>query len=103
MSDWQVGDLAVCVDDTQQCRVETGELTHAERKAGLRFLVRGRGYIITRIVEHWTGRQGVFIQGQPVARPYAADRFAKLRPDAHEKREEEFVTLLKRSRKRVSA
>jgi hypothetical protein len=43
------------------------------------------------------------LSGQFVDHPYAADRFAKIRPDEHAPCEAEFVTLLNRSKRRVEA
>jgi hypothetical protein len=101
MSDWQVGDLAVCVD-ASPCRCERCEVLGRVAIVGLR---EGASYAVlevclddgyeyirfavqTRRNNHWLGWAG-------------SDRFRKIRPDKHEECESEFVTLLKR--RKVSA
>lgn len=92
MSDWQVGDLAVCVD------------------AGLRQsfgphlgcgLVLGRIYRVEAIGAPSIAGLPTLIVSE-VGRKIA-DRFRKILPDKHEECEPEFVTLLKRIKRTVSA
>lgn len=97
MSDWQVGDLAVCVDGgpgrDSRWRV-CGQLFRegdGPLEAGQIYTVRA----IRADVDHLAFGL-VEIPG-----PWRADRFRKLRPDAHEACEEEFATLLKRAPAKV--
>jgi hypothetical protein len=92
MSDWQVGDLAVCVDNAVRCR---------ESRAGI--LVLGRAYKVA-VLGSPRGTD-IFCLGfrdhahtarKGFTPAFAAERFRKIRPDKHEACEEEFVTLLKR-------
>lgn len=93
MTDWAVGDLAVCVDDTPiaaygLCRCRSGA---AYRVAGI--TPAGRAPC------HRCGACcGLFLVGlESISRHgFAGCRFRKIRPDEHEACEQEFVTLLKR-------
>jgi hypothetical protein len=98
MSDWQVGDLAVCVDDRPdhlgENHLELGRIYRVTGVCPVGLSVFGMG-------------TGLLLEG--VAFPAwatggaAARRFRKVRPDEHESCEPEFVTLLERSRKTVRA
>lgn len=92
MSDWQVGDLAVCVR-AGPCQCGCG---------GTQALVEGRIYRVLGIVVH-PERLGldVGVEPPPGHSSLNAARFRKILPDKHEPCEEEFVTLL--NRKKVSA
>jgi hypothetical protein len=89
MSDWQVGDLAVCVDD-QPRHGDTQDLEFANLKAGR----------VYRVVKVTWGGHGLHVDGAPVKREsgWWSDRFRKVTPDKREACEDEFVTLLKRIR-----
>ena len=92
MSDWQVGDLAVCVelDDIhpvwrKQCALKVGE---SYRVAALH-------------TSPWNGSVLLDLGWPNHAFQYfhpAAWRFRKIRPDEHEACEPKFVTLLKRTK-----
>ena len=85
--DWQVGDLAVCVDD-RPCHC--GATDPAIRIGAVYTVVR-----VMPPVAHQVGL--LFEEADPVGHPaFGADRFRKIRPDEHEACEEEFVTLIKR-------
>jgi hypothetical protein len=98
MSDWQVGDLAVCVDAEPQA----GDFI---RDSQLRV---GSVYTVTRVLLSG-GRGdrtaiGLSLLGMRPAggrEGYCEDRFRKIRPDEHEACEPEFVTLLKRTKVRA--
>lgn len=95
-SDWQVGDLAVCVDASP-------------RPDGIAVdLVEGRTYHVTAVCPPGRSKfgfhTGLQLRGAtPVGRAFAECRFRKVRPDEHKACEEEFQTLLRRSRNLVSA
>jgi hypothetical protein len=105
MSDWQVGDLAVCVDDSP-----------ARHGPAIRCLSAGIAYTVSR-VRYWNGAGkphgpalylvGVSYHGSPrpngEPRGWHSNRFRKIRPDEHEDCEPEFVELLNRIRRKVSA
>ena len=102
MSDWQVGDLAVCVDDSP-CRCGA-PCRHPQNHAIQ--MVAGRTYT----VNHWIVFQGklyLTLAGVKIISHWGvhgrADRFRKIRPDEHEACEEEFVTLLNRTKRTVRA
>lgn len=96
MNDWQVGDLALCVDDSP-CGCCGADAAY----------VLGRAYVVDAV--EWGFNHA---RNQPIlalrlrgVRPRAghapganADRFRKIRPDEHEPCEEEFVTLIRKSR-----
>jgi hypothetical protein len=100
--DWQVGDLAVCVDARPGLY-------------GPSSLVEGRCYTVAEVlvranpIPSGIGPSAcglLFIEirpADPTDIAFAAARFRKIRPDEHENCEPEFVELLKRSKKRVSA
>lgn len=94
--DWAVGDLAVCVDDNYRSDT-TG---HA------RLLRTGAVYTVEAVGVNRLGQQGLVLQGirsGGYLGGYLAERFRKIRPDAHEACEAEFVTLLKRTKRKVGA
>jgi hypothetical protein len=98
--DWQVGDRAVCVDDSPHPTLgESG-------------IIRGRAYTIISIRHDGNSKYGrgrTAFQLASVNPPWWATkgfdavRFCKIRPDEQEACEPEFVTLLKRSKRKVPA
>jgi hypothetical protein len=98
MSDWAVGDLVVCVDDVPQAgdRVRSG-------------LVRGRTYTVSGLFYEGPGDRCsvgltlVELMPPPGRFAFCSDRFRKILPDKHEACETEFVTLLNRIKRKVSA
>ena len=94
MSDWAVGDLAVCVD-----------------AKGTSTISEGRVYRVSAIAppERWqSGYTGIGLFLEGIGRPclnqdFRATRFRKIRPDEREACEPEFVQLLKRSKRKVAA
>lgn len=84
-TDWQVGDLAVRVDDTPTGGPMVG-------------LKLGHIYRVANITQTPVGLLRLWFEGVPHVNGAAARQFRKIRPDAHEACETEFVTLLKRSR-----
>lgn len=97
MSDWAVGDLAVCVDASPyQMPSRAGEPWPMAKGSIWRVNWVGlsnRGKIALRFED-----EPPLDSGKIGWRPH---RFRKILPDEHEACEEEFVTLLKR--KRVAA
>ena len=100
MSDWQVGDLVVCVN--------AGPIAYPPSVAdGL--LAEGKiyrviGYEVRGPKSKWPGMPCLLLaefHGRPGG--FAADRFRKIRPDDAEPCEVEFVELLKLSKHKVSA
>jgi hypothetical protein len=98
MSDWQVGDLAVCVDAAPRV-CECGK-THLGTTAPL-----GRTVEVSAC-----GIDARFCTKYPIMRwrggpidGALALRFRKVRPDEHEDCEPEFVELLNRIKRKVSA
>lgn len=90
MTDWKVGDLAVCVDTLPRKVCAGGD--------GCK---KGRIYRVEAVVNDWLGNIGLVLEGRRSDHPtggYLAIAFRKIRPDAHEDCEPEFVTLLKRSK-----
>jgi hypothetical protein len=100
--DWQVGDLAVCVD-AAPCRC--GDC------GGLPMLLsEGRPYVVTEAGDEGWGPFLAFAEQVGPKNCYTCDefsagveRFRKVRRDAHEACEAEFVTLLRRSKRKASA
>lgn len=101
MSDWQVGDLAVCTKTGAiQCPHFPLALHRGERLPPTTLRVTAitpaageiSGRLCGCVVLHFEGGKGG-----------VAQRFRKIRPDEHEACEEEFVTLLKRTKRTVSA
>lgn len=99
MSDWQVGDLAVCVDD------------RFNPAYGETLLARGRTYTVVEVTYCtisnvlWHAGTGLVLAGVPCSglHGFAAERFRKIRPDEREACEPEFVTLLNRIKRKVEA
>src|SRR5690349_7029545 len=97
---WEIGDVAVCVDAKPE----------ASRKHTL--LTEGAVYTVSGFITSPSGELGLTLAGVVGTRPgphfgkegpYRSSRFRKIRPDTHERCEDDFITLLKRSRKAVSA
>jgi hypothetical protein len=90
---WEVGDLALCVDD--------GRCTCC----GEQYFRNGGVYTVAGA---WPLDGEVWLSFEDIS-PLAHDEwwnavtFRKIIPDAHEACEEEFVTLLKRTKRKVSA
>jgi hypothetical protein len=104
--DWKVGDLAVCVDAGPSRRPATW-VTHHRLCSQLR---EGTAYLVEAICITAKGEVGLVLRGFDYRTPTGTNvpgwnpaRFRKIRPDEHEDCEPEFVELLKRSKKRVSA
>jgi hypothetical protein len=92
VSDWQVGELAVCVDvDWYDCNGRV----HVPRTIQL-----GEVRRVEAVVPADCGQCVGLIFADTRA---VAQRFRKIRPDAHEACESEFMTLLKKSRQTVKA
>ena len=92
--DWKPGDLAVCVDNGER------PLGRADR------LRVGQIYTVSSVATNRHGHIGLILQGVRSGGylgGYVADRFRKVRPDQHEPCEEEFATLLNRTKRRVGA
>jgi hypothetical protein len=84
MSDWQVGDLAVCVDTAKR------GCWHAT------YIKQGTVYAVRGAYRDQDGDHVLALEG--VAFPYLSDRFRKITPDKREACEDEFITLLKRGK-----
>jgi hypothetical protein len=93
MSDWQVGDLALCVGTTPAGRW-MGQAT------GVTIDGPTSGQVL-RVVKITHGGDG--LRFAEFDRSFHRDRFRKILPDAHEACEEEFVTLLRRTKRKVGA
>ena len=95
MTDWCVGDLAVCVNTIGWIDEHTGDwLIGPEpgwtgKVTGVRVDEDGDTMLL---FAEWDDRRG-----------YIARAFRKIRPDTHEACEAEFVTLLKRTKRKVEA
>lgn len=95
MSDWQVGDLAVATEnECHECAGGEGYIA-----AGTVCLVTG-----VRHEAEWTN-PSLWVRGRiaPEGEGWCACGFRKIRPDEHEACEEEFVTLLNRTKRTVKA
>jgi hypothetical protein len=97
MSDWAVGDLAVCVDAAPRSyRTDSGGS-----------LAVGNIYTVEAVFfGAFSRHQMLGIMGFPWEPEWVgwdADRFRKILPDKHEACESEFVDLLKRIKRPVSA
>jgi hypothetical protein len=96
MSDWQVGDLAVCVDDGP---------SREPRNNPTIWVVKGSCYRVSAVVH------GLLLNGEPPhaicpfngPTGWAENRFRKIRPDEHEDCEPEFVELLNRIKRKAPA
>ena len=93
MSDWQVGDLAVCVSLHRDFPpiIRVGNVYRVE-------------WVTPELLNMETGTIGVGLDFEGVPRmddgtcSYDPCRFRKVTPDKHESCEDEFVTLLKHIR-----
>jgi hypothetical protein len=98
-ADWQVGDLALCVDAGP--RIYRGGISGA----GDGLLREGRVYHVTASIvrdDEWGVVPSLKFAG--LSHPgFDQDRFRKILPDKHESCEPEFVTLLKRTKRTVKA
>ena len=95
MSDWTVGDLALCVYD--------GPCWEEPLSNSLRNVRRGNVYTVARLsVDPLYGRPTLILAGviatDTRSRTYGAYRFRRILPDKHEPCEAEFVALLKRGK-----
>jgi hypothetical protein len=95
VSDWQVGDTAVCIDNEPR----RADAYDAKRCA---WLVLGHHYRV-RTVGLPYGCIHVEGDGLTAHEGWQPDRFRKIRPDEQQSCEPEFVTLLRRSKQKVSA
>lgn len=101
MSDWQVGDLAVCVN--------SGPSRFGPEKR--HNLVVDKVYRVVGIgggTSDGRAPYSLFVAGAKAMYEsdgygFDPDRFRKIRPDEHEACEHEFVTLLKRTKRTVRA
>ena len=93
---WQAGDLALCVLSDPHC------ITGAPNPCCV-----GGVYTVERVMYDRCGTLGLGLVGVTFPdtnlNADVADCYRKIAPDQHEPCEAEFVTLLKRSRKVVSA
>lgn len=95
MSDWQVGDLAVCVDTSPHW------YTNIDCPPGL---VEGKTYRVLRVCGcQRPGRKIPALVVTVDGIPCATERFRKIRPDELESCEDEFIQLLNRSKQRADA
>lgn len=87
MSDWEIGDLALCVDDSlaEWC-LHRGRIYRVRGVLGEMLVLDGIAAL------DGSGRDGMY-----------ASRFRKILPDKHEACEAEFVTLLRRTKRTVKA
>ena len=86
MPSWEVGDLALCLK-------MSGFLRHPSVEPGRIFKVEA--------VEFSEGTLGIILEGahsRHRSRAHVASSFRKILPDKHEACEEEFVTLLRKSK-----
>ena len=89
MTDWQIGDLALCVDDSVLRHL--GRYWHGE---GLR---NGEVYTVSAVTSQLNLPHLMFTK-RTGPDGSLAGRFRKIIPDKHEPCEAEFVTLLKRAK-----
>lgn len=91
---WEVGDLALCVD-ASPARDLCGN--GGQESIYVANLEEGRIYEVTQVAPcHCGNHMGL---GNHAAKAGGSiDRFRKIKPDAHEDCEPEFVTLLKRTK-----
>lgn len=104
MSDWQVGDLAVCVDCSEfVCASGTKHTAIYAVPVGTVIKVAA---IVPAIIDRGYGAGepcGCLNLRNADGKGGNLRRFRKIRPDEHQACEEEFVKLLKRSKRPVSA
>jgi len=97
-NDWQVGDLAVCVDDGPCAPIVPGR-----RVLPPVLIAKGATYrVIGLRPSRISAGPALSLEGvdgsDTQSGAYGAWRFCKIRPDEREACEPEFVTLLKRNR-----
>jgi hypothetical protein len=92
VSDWAVGDLAVCVDVSPR---------EGNPAGGGKHLTLGAPYRVDGVALNKNAKPVLILCG--VAGVWRTDRFRKILPDRHEACETEFVDLLKRIKRPVSA
>jgi hypothetical protein len=104
MSDWQVGDLAAGDDDAPYCSACQVDI-ECEKEGG-----DCPGGVLTVVgitpAQFWFGETHcglIFAEDAPGVLPWCACQFRKVVSDKHEACEAEFLTLLKRSKRKVSA
>lgn len=96
-ADWQVGDLALCVNASPDWVYAEPAISAYAR------LEQGKVYRVVRLGENHLGKTGldIGVPNRDLFEGYAdiwpPQCFRKIRPDEHEPCEAEFVTLLKRS------
>jgi hypothetical protein len=95
MSDWSIGDLAVCVDDSPP-RNPVLSATTLLRLGGTYRVAPYRDQYLLVI-----GEPPHVVVGYTQKGGWDPLRFRKIRPDEHEACEPEFVTLLKRTKVRA--
>jgi hypothetical protein len=93
VSDWAVGDLAVCVNN---------EALPWSSNADYRKLVVGQVYRVSGLRPHPI-TLGLHVSGIDSVWGLSCDRFRKIRPDEREACEPEFVTLLQRIKRKEVA
>ena len=94
MNDWQIGDMALCIDASAPRDVCGNGGIEAKREY-IANLIEGRIYKVTQIVTCSCGEH-VGLGCHADRAGGSSDRFRKIAPDKHEACEAEFVTLLKR-------
>jgi hypothetical protein len=92
VSDWEVGDLAVCVDASPPQRFTD---LFVENWGTATPLVRNKVYTVAKVGAVKGGYRGLATTEDP-DEPWLVTRFRKIRPDKIKACEEEFRTLLKR-------
>jgi hypothetical protein len=100
--DWKVGDLALCVDDLpfpgcpNALPIQRGRIYHVSA-------VEGEPDSDGDIGLHLAGVEVPEVVTDDILwmPAFAASRFRKIRPDEHEKCEDEFVTLLETFKRKV--
>ena len=95
MSDWQVGDLALCVDDGPPRDVcgDGGQETNPKYVANLR---RGASYTVTQIVVCACGQGHVGIGDKAQLAGGVSSRFVKITPPAADEFDRETIALMNR-------
>lgn len=98
MTDWQVGDLAVCVSnepcDCCGMHLPAPEIGQVLTVAGVKAC---EGSLFLLLPDGPTTRDGIHTNDPW----FAASEYRKVVKDAHEACEEEFITLLRKSRVRA--
>lgn len=94
MSDWNIGDLALCVEAGDWFDADNEVFDSFGPEVGSVCTVEGFG--------ECNGRMSLLLIEWP-ADEFTASAFRKMRPDEQEACEPEFVTLLERIKQKVSA